>query len=76
MTNDSDTSNNTGYDATRVGVDRCPADVNNDCFVNGDDYDLFASWFEVADPNADFNNDGFVNGDDYDAFASAFENAC
>ncbi|MFO0834997.1 MAG: hypothetical protein U0638_08510 [Phycisphaerales bacterium] len=76
VTHDSDTSNNTAYDATRVGINRCPADVNNDCFVNGDDYDLFASWFEVADPNADFNNDGFVNGDDYDAFASAFENGC
>ncbi|MCC6971326.1 MAG: hypothetical protein IT434_14020 [Phycisphaerales bacterium] len=76
VTNDSSTANNSGFDATRVGIDRCPADVNLDCFVNGDDYDLFASWFEVADPNADFNNDGFVNGDDYDAFASAFENGC
>ena len=76
VADDADTSNNTGFDATRIGISRCPADVNNDCFVNGDDYDQFASWFEVADPNADFNNDGFVNGDDYDAFASAFENGC
>mgnify|MGYP001333981216 CR=1 FL=1 len=52
------------------------ADFNGDGFVNGDDYDLFASWFEVADTQADITNDGFVNGDDYDAFASAFEAGC
>ncbi|MFO0835631.1 MAG: GC-type dockerin domain-anchored protein [Phycisphaerales bacterium] len=54
----------------------CDADVNDDGFVNGDDYDLFASWFESASPQADYNHDGFVNGDDYDAFASDFENGC
>jgi hypothetical protein len=55
---------------------RCAADVNNDGFVNGDDYDLFASYFDVAAPAGDFNNDSFVNGDDYDAFASAFDAGC
>ncbi|MFO0835260.1 MAG: hypothetical protein U0638_09830 [Phycisphaerales bacterium] len=55
---------------------RCPADFNDDGFVNGDDYDGFASAFDVADPLADFNADGFVNGDDYDAFASAFDAGC
>ncbi len=54
----------------------CHADLNGDGFVNGDDYDLFATWFDAADPNADYNGDGFVNGDDYDAFASDFENGC
>ena len=54
----------------------CPADFNNDGFVNGDDYDGFASLFDVADPGADFNNDGFVNGNDYDAFASHFDAGC
>ncbi|NUQ53935.1 MAG: hypothetical protein HUU19_14725 [Phycisphaerales bacterium] len=54
----------------------CPADVNADGFVNGDDYDAFASAFDVADAEADFNGDGFVNGDDYDAFASAFDGGC
>ncbi len=57
-------------------VNPCPADLNADGFVNGDDYDAFASAFDAGDQAADFNNDGFVNGDDYDAFASAFENAC
>lgn len=54
----------------------CPSDSNCDGFVNGDDYDQFASLFEAADPAADLNADGFVNGDDYDMFASAFEAGC
>ncbi|MBL8761568.1 MAG: hypothetical protein JNL50_09725 [Phycisphaerae bacterium] len=54
----------------------CPADFNRDGFVNGDDYDAFASLFDVADTGADFNHDGFVNGDDYDAFASRFDVGC
>ncbi|MCC6970122.1 MAG: hypothetical protein IT434_07850 [Phycisphaerales bacterium] len=54
----------------------CPADFNRDGFVNGDDYDAFASLFDVADSGADFNHDGFVNGDDYDAFASRFDVGC
>ncbi|MBL8760973.1 MAG: hypothetical protein JNL50_06680, partial [Phycisphaerae bacterium] len=33
----------------------CHADVNGDGFVNGDDYDQFASWFESASPEADYN---------------------
>ena len=54
----------------------CPADFNHDGFVNGDDYDAFATLFDAADPGADFNHDGFVNGDDYDGFASHFDVGC
>jgi sugar lactone lactonase YvrE len=54
----------------------CPADFNGDGFVNGNDYDEFASAFDVADLAADFNHDGFVNGDDYDAFAEHFDAGC
>ncbi|NUQ52419.1 MAG: hypothetical protein HUU19_06935 [Phycisphaerales bacterium] len=54
----------------------CPADFNHDSFVNGDDYDGFASLFEMGDLGADFNNDGFVNGDDYDLFAEHFDAGC
>ncbi|MBL8761475.1 MAG: lamin tail domain-containing protein [Phycisphaerae bacterium] len=54
----------------------CPADFNGDGFVNGNDYDEFASAFDVADMAADFNGDGFVNGNDYDEFASAFDAGC
>lgn len=54
----------------------CPADLNHDGFVNGDDFDLFASAFESGNSAADFNLDGFVNGDDFDEFASYFEQGC
>jgi hypothetical protein len=55
VTNDSDTS---------------PTSAStHDGFVNGDDYDLFASFFENGESGADMNHDGFVNGDDYDFFA-------
>ncbi len=54
----------------------CFADFNHDGFVNGDDYDTFATLFDLADPRADVNHDGFVNGDDYDVFATAFDAGC
>lgn len=54
----------------------CPADLNHDGFVNGDDFDYFAEYFESGHPLADFNNDCFVNGNDYDRFAEAFEAGC
>ncbi|MFO0834988.1 MAG: GC-type dockerin domain-anchored protein [Phycisphaerales bacterium] len=57
-------------------VPLCLADLNSDGFVNGDDYDYFASMFEAGEIGADINGDTFVNGDDYDAFASAFEAGC
>ena len=59
-----------------VHANPCLSDFNNDGFVNGDDYDAFASLFENADLAADINRDGFVNGDDYDLFASHFEAGC
>jgi hypothetical protein len=55
---------------------RCDADLNDDGFVNADDYDTFAQAFEDGSPDADVNQDGYVNGDDYDAFAEAFEEGC
>ncbi|MBL8761053.1 MAG: hypothetical protein JNL50_07085 [Phycisphaerae bacterium] len=55
---------------------RCESDFNGDGFVNGDDYDAFASAFDIADGAADVNHDGFVNGDDYDYFASFFDQGC
>ncbi len=54
----------------------CPADFDGNGFVNGDDYDAFATLFDIADPGADINNDGFVNGDDYDFFAEHFDAGC
>lgn len=54
----------------------CIADFNMDGFVNGDDYDLFGEFFDIAHPIADLNLDGFVNGNDYDAFAEVFDTGC
>ncbi len=54
----------------------CVGDYNCDGFVNGNDFDDFAGYFEAGDPAADVNRDGFVNGDDYDVFAEAFEAGC
>ncbi|MFO0836082.1 MAG: GC-type dockerin domain-anchored protein [Phycisphaerales bacterium] len=54
----------------------CVGDYNCDGFVNGNDFDDFAGFFEAGDPAADVNRDGFVNGDDYDVFAEAFEAGC
>jgi hypothetical protein len=60
-----------------LGTLRCPADVNNDGFVNGDDYDDFCWAFDRSDWRcADLNGDGFANGDDFDAFASWFDEGC
>ncbi|MCC6228599.1 MAG: hypothetical protein IT432_05160 [Phycisphaerales bacterium] len=55
---------------------RCPADVDNNGFVNALDYDAFASAFEAGDTCADFDGNGFTNALDYDAFASSFESGC
>ncbi len=54
----------------------CPADVNGDGFVTGDDFDFFAALFVLGDTSADFNSDGFVTGDDFDAFADSFVGGC
>ena len=54
----------------------CPADVNNDGFLDGFDYDDFVAAFEAGGEGADFNRDGFVDGFDYDDFVAAFEQGC
>lgn len=54
----------------------CPADFNDDRFVNGDDFDDWATLFENGATSADLNFDGFVNGDDFDFFAEHFESGC
>ncbi len=54
----------------------CPADVDGDGFVTGDDFTLFVTWFEAGDLRADFDGDGFITGDDFTAFVTAFETGC
>ncbi len=54
----------------------CPADIDGNGFVNGDDYDAFMAAFVAGSSDADFDANGFVNGDDFDFFAAAFESGC
>ncbi len=65
-----------GMTLTAHYYESCAGDLNFDQFVNGDDYDLFAGYFESGLNEADLNRDGFVNGDDYDHFAEHFEAGC
>ena len=54
----------------------CLADFNLDGYVNGNDYDAFASAFEAGAAAADIDGNTYVNGNDYDLFASHFESGC
>lgn len=54
----------------------CPADFDENGFVNGDDFDSFSFFFYWGDPQADFDGNGFVNGDDFDYFSVYFEAGC
>ncbi len=54
----------------------CPADLDGDGFVTGDDFTLFVDYFERGDLRADFDHDGFLTGDDFTLFVEAFELGC
>ncbi len=63
-------------DITFEQINPCPADMDGDGFVTGDDFTLFVTWFEGGDLRADFDGDGFITGDDFTAFVIAFETGC
>ncbi len=58
----------------------CPADFNDDGFVDFFDFDDFVVCFEGGPcppgKSADFNGDGFADFFDYDDFVLAFETGC
>jgi CubicO group peptidase (beta-lactamase class C family) len=54
----------------------CPADHNQDGFLDFFDYDAFVTDFEAGAPAADFNQDSFLDFFDYDAFVEAYEDGC
>ena len=58
----------------------CVADMNDDGFVDHEDYSVFLWCFEsrICPPGrtADVNGDGFADFFDYDAFVEAFERGC
>lgn len=56
----------------------CPADFNDDSFVDDTDFVVFAASYEAftvppANGRADFNGDGFVDDADFVEFAAAYE---
>ncbi len=69
-------SGNSAYQDNDVFVDLCPSDINDDGFVNGDDFDTFVELFELGDMGADYDGNTFVNGDDFDSFTADFEAGC
>jgi len=57
-------------------ADTCPADFNNDGFLDFTDFDDFVTAFEAGAANADFNGDGFLDFTDFDDFVASFEAGC
>jgi hypothetical protein len=68
-----------GTDSVWV-IYHCPADFNDDGFLDFFDFDDFVLCFESEncppDRSADFNNDGFVDFFDFDDFVLAFQTGC
>ena len=54
----------------------CPADFDQNGFVNGADFDAFVIEFYYGTLLADFDHNGFVNGVDFDGFTAAFVAGC
>jgi hypothetical protein len=64
----------------RIVCNPCPADFNEDGFLDFFDYDDYVTCYEggpcPVGKDADFNGDGFVDFFDYDDFVAAFERGC
>ena len=58
------------------GAPDCPADFNQDGFVDFFDYDAYLAGFQSGALRADFNLDGFLDFFDYADFVAAFEAGC
>jgi hypothetical protein len=54
----------------------CPADMNGDDSVDGDDVIAFFGWWDINDIRADFNLDESVDGDDVIAFFGRWDAGC
>ena len=59
-----------------VFVDLCPADYNDDGFIDPLDYNAFINDFEAGSMSADYNGDGFLDPLDYNGFINDFEAGC
>jgi hypothetical protein len=54
----------------------CPADMNQDGGVDGEDVNAFFVVWEAGEPGADFNEDGGVDGSDVTFFFEHWESGC
>lgn len=54
----------------------CPADLDGNGYVNGEDVDAFLLYFSTGNPLADFDRNGFTNGDDFAPFMDRFLAGC
>jgi hypothetical protein len=51
----------------------CPGDLNGDGFVNDDDFQVFATYYDtLIDPRADFTGDGNTEDADFSVFAQNY----
>ena len=64
------------YAELTVVYESCLADLDDNGFVNGDDFDGFMDAFYYGTIEADFDANTFVNGDDFDGFMAAFFVGC
>lgn len=62
----------TGRFVSRCGL----ADVNEDGFLDGQDFDLFVVLYDLGSPSADLDLSGFVNSQDWSEFLLAYTEGC
>jgi len=54
----------------------CPSDIDDNGFVNGEDFDTWIQWFIDGNSLADYNHDTFITGEDFDEFVDDFAAGC
>jgi subtilisin-like proprotein convertase family protein len=54
----------------------CPADINNDGSVDGDDVIVFFAAWDANQVDGDYNSDGSVDGDDVISFFADWDSGC
>ncbi|MFZ4576118.1 MAG: GC-type dockerin domain-anchored protein, partial [Phycisphaerales bacterium] len=64
------------YVRLEISDQGCPADINGDGGVDGDDVIAFFTAWDNANPAADFNGDNAVDGDDVIAFFERWDGGC
>ncbi len=63
-------------DGEAIGEDNCPADINDDYGVDGDDVIAFFELWDANNIDADINQDGGVDGDDVIRFFELWDSGC